>query len=389
MSSSSSVVSEIPKEYRLNAKDLFLTYPQCDVDPNELLRNLQSLLKHFAFAAVSCELHESGDPHRHAIVHLSERCDFSSPNCLDIHDGRGRDFHGNYQSARSAGDVLRYVEKDGEVVTCGATLEDIRTFYGRKTGSRGAGSGGAGPSAKRQRLGEILRLYNSGTSWTSICANEDLAHMAVLHMEKVIKMKHMMDVEQALALALTFLSITPEQGGLPALEISTWLNKNLLRPRVFGQRQLYIHGPTMHGKTSLVMLLITCMRCYFLPDEDFYDDFDETKYDLIIYDESKTQKTITWWNKFLDGQPCPLRQKGRQTMKKKNLPVIVLSNYSLKEAYHIAEEHHLASLERRFQIVTLTSPIRFALTTVPAMPTVLDVGSSKESAQVPISGQES
>ena len=69
-------------------------------------------------------------------------------------------------------------------------------------------------------------------------------------------------------------------------------------------------------------------------DEDFYDGYEDGCYDLVVMDEFKSHKKIQFLNAWCDGQPLPLRQKGCQSVKNDNLPLIVCSNFSIENCYH-------------------------------------------------------
>ena len=78
-------------------------------------------------------------------------------------------------------------------------------------------------------------------------------------------------------------------------QIATWLNKNILKPRKFKQAQLWISGHTNVGKTSLFLMLEKYLRVYVVClEEDFMDGFDPALFDLIVFDEFRGQKKITW-----------------------------------------------------------------------------------------------
>lgn len=123
----------------------------------------------------------------------------------------------------------------------------------------------------------------------------------------------------------------------PGMVMSTlveWVNSNVCQPRPFRSPQLYLHGPPRTGKTSFLRLLEERIRIYYFPsDEDFYDDYDDDTYDLILFDEFKAQKTIQVLNRWLDGQTLSVRKKGSQGLKRKNLPFVILSNYAPHDAY--------------------------------------------------------
>lgn len=95
-------------------------------------------------------------------------------------------------------------------------------------------------------------------------------------------------------------------------------------------------------------------------DEDFYDFYDDDQYDLIVLDEFKGQKTIQHMNRWLDGQKMTIRKKGSQGLKTKNLPIIIISNYSPQEVYHkVAEHGRLDSFLDRLEIVEIKEMIDF------------------------------
>lgn len=87
-------------------------------------------------------------------------------------------------------------------------------------------------------------------------------------------------------------------------------------------------------------------------DVKVYDEYEDKDYDLIVMDEFKAQKSITWMNGFVQGGlPFPLNRRYVGTRKEKNLPVIVLSNYSIRGAYekvNMFNPERLDSLEGRF-----------------------------------------
>jgi len=128
----------------------------------------------------------------------------------------------------------------------------------------------------------------------------------------------------------------------------TWLNLNIKEPRDFRQTQLYIYGPPKMGKSTLIRNLNNYLSIYYVPRDDgeFCDEYEDGIYDLIVLDEFTNKKTMQWMNQLLDGQTCYLKKKGGQILKKDNLPVIILSNFSLEQNYPRLNESGM--LEPRF-----------------------------------------
>lgn len=140
-------------------------------------------------------------------------------------------------------------------------------------------------------------------------------------------------------------------------QILSWLRNNLYG-RQFKQRQLYVYGPGNFGKTSLVRTLSTCLATYHAPmEENFFDLYDEETHQLVCFDEFKGQHPLTFMNAFLQGDTMSLRKKGTQYLKTKNLPTIILSNYSPRDAYSKVTEEKLDTFLIRLEVVELTSPI--------------------------------
>lgn len=105
------------------------------------------------------------------------------------------------------------------------------------------------------------------------------------------------------------------------------------------------------GKTTLIEKLQRWLNVYFIPNEDFYDAYEDNLYDLCVIDEFKANKTIQWLNGFLQGGSFPLRKKGSQYLKRQNLPTIILSNYSLRECYKKVPDDKLETLECRVKTI--------------------------------------
>jgi len=153
------------------------------------------------------------------------------------------------------------------------------------------------------------------------------------------------------------------------LEIALWLKQNLRMPRAHRTRQLWICAPPGVGKTSLILMLEEAFKIevYYWPKEEmWWDGYSDGAYDLIVLDEFFAQKTITQLNPILSGDPTPLsRRCSAPLVKRDNLPVIILSNYTPEECYaKVAthQPHKLAPLLDRLTVVQATGPIRLVPT---------------------------
>lgn len=276
----------------------------------------------FKAARVCAELHANGEPHLHALLLLHGCLQTRNPRYFDIEG-----YHCNMQAARSAKAVSAYIKKGGDFIDDG----DV-------------GATGDAEARRDNRSDRAAKLLAEGGDLNEVA--EQMPGFFLLNKRKIEEMEEwharkkrrnglkklptiMEDPEQALA-----------EGWTPAeIEVATWLDANLDgKPRPLKTPQLYLWGPPDVGKTTLVQTLKRFKSVYTAPqDEEFYDHFSEKETDLIVFDEFKgSQKTLQWMNSFLDGQELSIRKKGLQAVKTKNLPVIVLSNFSPNQAYQQA-----------------------------------------------------
>lgn len=105
--------------FRLRGKNLFLTYPKCDLLPDLALSFLQTVvsLNGMKSYIVAQESHKDGSSHLHCFLVLEEPFDSTSPRCLDLPGENGAVFHGNYRIARDQGKVAKYCTKEGNYLT--------------------------------------------------------------------------------------------------------------------------------------------------------------------------------------------------------------------------------------------------------------------------------
>jgi len=119
--------------FRLQAKNFFLTWPQCD-EPKELA--LECIIQQFGddldYAVVAEEDHKDGTPHLHAILALKEKLRIRSSTWFDFITGK----HGNYQTQRSPVANMQYVVKGCRYVQVGINVVDFLNAHGKKTNTK-------------------------------------------------------------------------------------------------------------------------------------------------------------------------------------------------------------------------------------------------------------
>ena len=334
MSASSSSASS----YHLCAKNLSLTYPQCETPASTVLERVRD---HFGdnlrFAVVCRETHRTGEPHLHVAVALKMRIQTRQADWADVFAGK----HGNYQATRSMRRWVAYVAKEGDVVSHGVDLQAYLQAAAGKQSTRAA---------------VVAEAVKEGKTLAQL--DEDHGDFLLLHMKKVQEYQAFQHRKKQRVARLgegvfTFLSFDMEDYNIA---IASWLDANLLAKREFKQRQLYVYGPPDVGKTHLILHLERHgIRVYRMPyDGKWYDTYDDDSYDLIVLDEFKGQKTIQEMNLWLEGGPMMVNRRGTApVLKRANLPFIILSNYAPRAAYRNCSEERLSPLLARLTIVAV------------------------------------
>nr|AIY32738.1 RepA [Chickpea chlorotic dwarf virus] len=104
------------KNFRFQSKYVFLTYPKCSSQRDDLFEFLWEKLTPFLifFLGVATELHQDGTTHYHALVQLDKKPCIRDPSFFDFEGN-----HPNIQPARNSKQVLEYISKDGDIKTRG------------------------------------------------------------------------------------------------------------------------------------------------------------------------------------------------------------------------------------------------------------------------------
>ncbi|AAM12371.1 replication associated protein Rep [Sida mottle virus] len=89
-----------PRRFRVQAKNIFLTYPQCPLTKEEALSQLQAiqLPSNKKFIKICRELHEDGQPHLHILLQLEGKIQVTNNRLFDlVSPTRSAHFHPNIQ----------------------------------------------------------------------------------------------------------------------------------------------------------------------------------------------------------------------------------------------------------------------------------------------------
>lgn len=108
--------------FRLNSQQLFLTYPQCELDKQKALNILTDKLKEKKVEVenyiVAREKHKDGNLHLHVYLKLNKKVNIRHADFFDLpKENEDSVYHGNYQGCRSKGAVINYVKKDNDFIS--------------------------------------------------------------------------------------------------------------------------------------------------------------------------------------------------------------------------------------------------------------------------------
>lgn len=328
--------TEKAKKFRLTGKSFFLTFPQCsrtkEIARDHIEHRFQKELKGYI---VCEEQHKDGTPHLHVYLQFHEKKNFKAHDCFDFIGGQ----HGSYEVAKSIRGSVTYCTKGGVYLAKGVDVDAIK-------------------KKKASRSSEYASMLMDGKTLADI--NKEDPGYVMLNKRKLEEYETWVTCQNSKKSKVDW--VPPPLDGLTDAnaQIAKWICSNIRQPRTFKAPQLFITGKTNLGKTSLVEWLGLSLSVYHIPQtEDFYDLYSDD-HDLVVFDEFKGQKTIQWMNLFLQGAHMSIRKKGSQYLKTKNLPVIILSNYSLGDCYPKArDDGRLETLQSRLEIVEVDSFIDF------------------------------
>nr|QFR36394.1 AC1 [Sweet potato leaf curl Hubei virus] len=150
-----------PNRFRINAKNYFLTYPQCSLSKEEALQQIQNIQTpvNKKFIKICRELHEDGNPHLHVLLQFEGRFQCKNNRFFDlVSPTRSAHFHPNIQGAKSSSDVKSYIDKDGDTIEWGESQIDGRSARGGQQSANDAYAAALNAGSKSEALRIIREL---------------------------------------------------------------------------------------------------------------------------------------------------------------------------------------------------------------------------------------
>lgn len=298
--------------FRLSAKGFFITFPQCDVPKEEVRRKMiekfpEEILQ---WCIIGQEHHQDGHLHLHIALMFKQKKNFTTPNCFDFLTGQ----HGNYATMKSPLRSIAYCKKEDNDPTIIGNLPET--------------------SSRKQVSTEVANMIQEGSTLRDV--NAAAPGYLLMNFKKVIYYQWWAERERETKKKEPWsLIVAPADATQPEIFLINWLNKNIKQPRHFKQPQLVIQAPANHRKTTLVQHLEKFLRIMYIPIlEDFLDEWEDSTWDLLVFDEwAYQQHDPQYMNQLLDGQTMNIKIKGGQKRKKENLPILILTNQSQMDAF--------------------------------------------------------
>ena len=122
-------MASMRRRFRVQNKNIFLTYAQCSIPKERLLEKIRELFttRPPNYVRGAHELHEDGQPHLHALVQFPYRFQTQNERFIDVtHDRTSRHIHLNVQGAYNQQNVLEYISKHGDYMEWGEFRERSR-----------------------------------------------------------------------------------------------------------------------------------------------------------------------------------------------------------------------------------------------------------------------
>lgn len=282
------------------AKGWFLTYPQCPCPKEECLSDLSDKLAEKGLKIeeyVICEeVHKDGNPHLHAFIKLDKRVRFKADRFDIIYEGK--DYHGEYQIAKSWQAVKEYVIKDGNYIS-NINIEAAKKKQSKKIGIK---------ELETDALELLEKGVISGLQLKSFIQNQNV-YMFLKQKKERAMQKIDFDIVK--------------------------------------KRHFWIYGDSNTGKTMELKANIAMSPndWFQIPTNNDWVGYNGEK--NLYIDEYKGQLTIQELNRICDGG-AKVNVKGGSTVLRNDVVVWICSNFSIKECYNKAEAVLLEALYNRF-----------------------------------------
>jgi len=249
--------------FRFNAKNVFLTYPQCNLEKEFALEHFKIIFPNGFKHTIARERHADGGFHLHVLLCFNTKFSTRDERYFDI-----ATHHPNIQPSRSVKNTNNYIKKDGDFIT------DIP-----ETG------------------GWLAALSASSREDFMEACKEASARDYVLQYDRIVSFadKHFAPPKQEFSSFETTTFINVPQA------MTDWVRDELYSPKNKLERRisLILYGPSRIGKTCWARSLTTS-HVYWNSQINSTDYINQR---LVIFDDFDW-KCLPYKKQFLGGQQC-------------------------------------------------------------------------------------
>ena len=297
--SEKTALSQVGKDNK--SKGWFLTFPHCPADAQSCLDDLKDKLKEkwgltIEEYVVCEEKHKDGSPHLHAFIKIHEKRIRFKENRFDfIFDGK--EYHGNYQIAKSWRAVQEYVAKGKKYIT-NLNLDAAMKKQSKKIGIA---------ELETDALELLEKGVITGLQLASFVKNQN--------MYKLLKNKRKANKE--------------------------------IQLDIEKKRHIWYYGESNTGKTYRIKQMIKNDpdNWFQIPLNNDWIGYNDEK--NLYIDEFKGQLTIQELNRLCDGG-AKVNVKGGTLQLASDVVLHICSNFNIKDCYKKSEAVLLESLYNRF-----------------------------------------
>lgn len=314
-----------PRKFRARSKTFFLTFAQCDETKEAAAKRIAEREVDLDWYIVASEAHADGNPHLHVVLRYKAE--------LSTNDQKRFNYIGQKQAnivrPRDIKATVAYVTKGGDYQAEGI---DVPAFLEAAKSKKSTAHTIAATSLLNGTTIEALLAENPGYVLNNLRKLKEFsAYLTEIEVAK-----------QARSLKPFTLKITT---------VSDVKEIKIGFPRESGDKHYWIYGPTAVGKTTRVLDPLRNHGSGFaIPYNNDYNGYND-EYQFLYCDEFRGQLTSFCLNQLCDGGLMKLNTKGGTVVKRKNLPIVVISNFPPSEVYKDATV--ISTVERRFNIIHL------------------------------------
>lgn len=305
----------IMSRFRLRAKNIFLTWPQCTSLLNEFesvehfADYIQEKFRDFGFTEgmVAIEHHEDGNKHAHAVLCRQHTEAINNERFFDLGE-----FHPNIQKVRDVSRSIKYIQKEDNWFGWGNIEKRIRLTM-------------------NDHLLEVVRGKRK---------LEDIIDLHPILLRGYSRLKADLSCYSE-DVSISHLQESPSILGVPLNGSVTWRLRT-----TFKTPSLYIWGPPSTGKTSIFLPLGP--RVYWAPSNNDWNGLRPDFHHLILFDEFRGQHLpLSVLLQLMAGNPVHLNTKGGTIYLRHKIPVCFTSNLDPRQVF---KERNEAFLIRIFEL---------------------------------------